>query len=407
MSLERAIERYRSVRAQSERLCQYLSAEDMAAQSMEDASPVKWHLAHTTWFFETFIVLKRGSRQPFNAHFQHLFNSYYNSVGEPYSRPSRGLLTRPSVDEVFSYRRSIDEALLQGIDESELELLELGLHHEMQHQELLQTDLLHLLWQNPMLPSAMPAGSSESKTACEPAQWHAFPETVMELGADDEGFSYDCERPRHKILITPFKVSSQLVSNADWLEFMKDGGYQNPMLWLSEGWAECQRQQWQSPLYWRRDQDQWCQFGLDGLKLLNPHAPVCHVSYFEAQAFASWAGKRLLREPEHEYLTRELSLSGNFLESQCWRPMPAQSSGVTQLYGDVWEWTQSAFLPYPGFKAENGALGEYNGKFMSGQQVLKGGSCATPMLQMRPSYRNFFYPHQRWQYMGLRLADDC
>lgn len=407
MSLERITELFRSVRAQSEHLCRHLSAEDMSAQSMEDASPAKWHLAHTTWFFETFIVLKRSSTAPFNSHFQHLFNSYYNSVGQPFSRPARGLLTRPSVEEVFAYRRHIDETLLADLDESELALVEIGLHHEMQHQELLQTDLLHLLAQNPMLPAAMPACQKESPKAFGEVKWHSYGETIVTVGATEDGFSYDCERGQHKFLLTSFRVASQLVSNADWLEFIRDGAYQNPMLWLSEGWAECQRQNWQAPAYWQCDDERWFQFGLDGLQELKPDAPVCHVSYYEAQAFATWAGKRLPREHEHEYLSQSLALSGNFLESQCWRPMPAQSDGVAQLYGDVWEWTQSAFLPYPGFKAENGALGEYNGKFMSGQQVLKGGSCATPILQMRPSYRNFFYPHQRWQFMGLRLAEDC
>lgn len=400
-------------REQSSALCEGLTAEDMTAQSMEDASPIKWHLAHTTWFFETFILLKTNSYKAINPQFQYLFNSYYESVGDPYARPKRGLITRPGVDEVLEYRRAVDTAILQVIEsdyKAFAEVIEIGLHHEMQHQELMLTDLLHLFAQNPLFPAAMQV-ENESQLSEAPTEmrWLTFDAAMVEVGHDNLGFSYDCERPRHKTYLSPYALASRPVTNIEWLEFMEDGGYENSLLWLSEGWACIKEKQWQAPAYWLKQEGQWQQFGLDGLKPISPAAPVSHISYFEAQAYAMWAGKRLPREHELEVNSEGLEIGGNFVEQKLLRPQPlgtSSSMSVQQLYGDVWEWTQSAYLPYPKFKAENGALGEYNGKFMSGQFVLRGGSCATPQKQMRSSYRNFFYPHQRWQFTGLRLAQD-
>lgn len=404
------IRRFHQVRQQTLRLIENLSPEDMTAQSMPDASPTKWHLAHTTWFFETFLLQPHyHGYHIFHPQYQHLFNSYYTSVGTRHPRPQRGLLTRPSLQDVLSYRNYVDErlgSLIERGNEPLKQLLTVGVHHEMQHQELILTDILHLLSNNPLLPEVNPASTSV------PRKFHMFSMAefeggLVEVGDSGDSFSYDCERPRFKTFLTPFALSSRLITNGEWLEFIKDQGYENSLLWLSDGW-DCKLQHgWSAPLYWRCVDDEWFEFGFSGLQPLNKNAPVCHISYYEADAFARWADKRLPREHELELCAQQAPVEGNFLENNRWQPEPSNDTGaINQIYGEVWEWTQSAFSPYPHFSAEQGALGEYNGKFMANQMVLKGGSCVTPRAQLRPSYRNFFYPHQRWQFSGLRLADD-
>ncbi len=417
--MQSLLDQYNVIRNQTVALSEGLSAEDLCPQSMPDASPGKWHLAHTTWFFETFILQAHSSSfQWFREEYNFLFNSYYDSVGKRHARPQRGLLTRPTLQKVFEYRDAVDEGMRKLLNKAPEEispLVVIGLHHEMQHQELFLTDLLHLLSMNPMRPAVLERNTvrlpvSTKKT---PAPLVSFDSGLMSVGAVTENglwdeFSYDCEQPRHQIFQTAFKLAPSLVTNQEWMAFIDDGGYENSLLWLSDGWAEKNRQSWQAPLYWEKRDGVWWQFGLDGLQMVDPNAPVCHVSYFEAEAFARWAGKRLPREHELEYVAASKPVAGNFLESYSWRPFAANSNGddFEDIYGDVWEWTQSPFTPYPGFDPKQGALGEYNGKFMANQFVLKGGSCATPRQQIRPSYRNFFYPHQRWQFTGLRLAED-
>lgn len=429
------LEQYTSVRHQTEALTEGLSPEDLCVQSMADASPGKWHLGHTTWFFETFILQQYESEFHWhNEDYSFLFNSYYDSVGERHARPQRGLLTRPSLDEVIKYRHVIDERMkrvIQARPDDITALVTIGLHHEMQHQELLLTDLLHLLSCSPLKPAVLsrsPSIRQKLKTYSAP-KMVVFDGGLVEVGVNAltqnnqnekdsaeyqnsvsyvEGFSYDCEQPRHSVYVSPFKLASRLVSNADWIAFMEAGGYDNSLLWLSDGWAIKCKEAWQAPGYWENRDDGWWQFGLDGMQPIDPNAPVHHVSMYEADAFARWSGKRLPREHELELLAESRPVAGNFLESYAWRPFVAESGGedFEDIYGDVWEWTQSAFSPYPGFDPKQGALGEYNGKFMANQFVLKGGSCATPRLQMRSSYRNFFHPQQRWQFTGLRLAED-
>ena len=412
------LEQYNTTRRQTVRLTEGLSAEDLTAQSMPDASPAKWHLAHTTWFFETFILQKFDDNFDwFDRQFCYLFNSYYDAVGSRHARPQRGLLTRPGLQEVIDYRDHVDGRMQEVIardSEAIASLLTIGLHHEMQHQELFLTDLLHLFSHNPLHPSVLDRQPAVAGADAPAAKMIAFDGGLVEVGAKAQyadpwaGFSYDCEQPQHKTFLSPFKLASRLSNNHEWMAFIDDGGYDDPMLWLSDGWASKNREDWRAPLYWQQMEGVWYQYGLDGLQKVDPLAPVSHVSYYEADAFARWSGKRLPREHEWEQVARPRAVVGNFLESYTWRPFAAQSAGedFEDLYGDVWEWTQSAFSPYPGFVAKQGALGEYNGKFMANQYVLKGGSCVTPRLQMRASYRNFFYPHQRWQFMGVRLAED-
>ena len=403
-------EQFRRVRSQTEYLTRNLSAEDMLAQSMADASPAKWHLAHTTWFFETFILSEYlPNYKAFNKSFAHLFNSYYVSAGSRYLRSNRGLLTRPTLNEVLTYRHHVDEHMLTLLDaenESVNEIVVVGLHHEMQHQELLLTDILHLFSHNPDFPAIFDVKAPVSQTLA--LNYIGADGSMSRVGAGSNQFSYDCERPSHQTYINPHKLANRLVTNEEWVQFIQDKAYEQPLLWLSDGWACREQNDWFAPLYWKQIDGEWFQYGLDGLHALDPNAPVCHVSFYEADAFARWAGKRLPREFELELSAQANEIEGNFVESECYRPTTcgAQDKKINQLYGDVWEWTQSAYLPYPNFKAEQGALGEYNGKFMANQFVLKGGSCATPTLQMRPSYRNFFYPHHRWQFSGLRLAED-
>ncbi len=411
-----------TVRARSRALVKDLSPEDMGLQSMEDASPAKWHLAHTTWFFEEFILKPHMPAyvSP-DDRFAFLFNSYYVQAGPRHTRSKRGLLSRPDVAEVFAYRDHVDAAMRQLLDEECVDadaiasLAELGCHHEMQHQELLVTDLLHALSHNPLLP-AYHAPKPVSVTGERPVSWIDHAGGLVQIGHDGSGFAYDCEAPRHSVFLHPFRLASRPVTNRDWIAFMEAGGYQTQTHWLSDGWATREREDWDAPLYWWRQDDAWWSYSLRGPQPVNLDAPVVHVSYYEADAYARWAGKRLPTEAEWEIVARDRPIDGNFLDDGNFRPLPPQTQTQTQtqagagsgvqFWGDVWEWTQSPFTPYPGFQPPEGAIGEYNGKFMCNQFVLRGGSCATPKAQMRASYRTFFYPHQRWQMLGLRLADD-
>ncbi|MBY4637183.1 ergothioneine biosynthesis protein EgtB [Sphingopyxis sp. XHP0097] len=386
-----------------------LSDADASAQSMDDASPAKWHLAHTTWFFETFVLRDHvAGYRLFDDRFPYLFNSYYEAEGPRHARPHRGLLTRPSLDAAREWRAHVDAALgraLPGLSPAALALVELGIHHEQQHQELLLTDIKHLFAQNPLGPAMW-----ETPIACEVAQFSAMKwiegaAGVISLGHGGDGFAFDCEGPRHEVLLTPHALASRPVTNGEWQQFIDDGGYETPSLWLSDGWAWVQSEAVDAPAYWRDGQ----YFTLSGWRDIDPAAPATHISFFEADAFASWAGARLPTEFEWEAAAAALDpLGGDQLDDAA-PVQPAAAvgdTGLQQMFGSVWEWTGSAYRPFPGFRAAPGAVGEYNGKFMSGQFVLRGGSCATPRGHMRATYRNFFYPHQRWQFTGLRLAKD-
>lgn len=404
----------------STELVKTLSPEDMVVQAMDDASPTKWHLAHVTWFFETFVLAKfLPGYRVFDERFGFCFNSYYESQGTRHPRPSRGLLTRPGIEAVLAYRAHVDEALAklfaygEEIDSDAARLIEIGINHEQQHQELLLTDILVLFAANPLRPAyRQPAPRVVSGSATSPTlHWIDYPGGVHSVGHDGRGFAWDNEGPRHKTLIHPFRLADRLVTNGEWLAFMEDGGYGNAMLWLADGWATVNREQWQAPGYWENVDGAWLSMTLEGLCPLDPDAPVAHVSYFEADAFARWSGKRLPTEFEWEVAASEIPVAGNDLGTGALRPLPAGSAAdgrkPRQMFGDVWEWTESAYLPYPGYRPPAGAIGEYNGKFMVSQHVLRGASCVTPSGHTRRTYRNFFYPHQRWQFTGLRLAADA
>ncbi len=406
---------FRRVRAFSLALSRNLSDADASAQSMPDASPVKWHLAHTTWFFETFVLRSCiPHHRLFDTRFPFLFNSYYETEGARIARASRGLLTRPSLDEICSYRAYVDESMEQVFDDLSSEaaaLIELGCNHEEQHQELLLTDILHLFAQSPLAPAVWESTCPQDADTPPPMRWVEGRQGPIEMGYGGAGFAFDCEGPRHTQWVQPHMLASRLVTNGEWRAFIDDGGYRNVAFWLSDGWAWVSQNSIEAPLYWHRagDSDWADQFGLGGLTTIDPAEPVRHISYYEADAFARWAGARLPTEGEWESAAEGLDpRDGTFADAaEAVRPRPARSRpGLSQMFGDLWEWTGSAFLPYPGFRAAPGAVGEYNGKFMSGQFVLRGGSCATPRGHLRCSYRNFFYPHQRWQFMGLRLAKD-
>ena len=406
---------YSEVRCLTERLVEGLSDADCTAQSMEDASPAKWHLAHTTWFWETFVLLRyETSYTPYDPNYGYLFNSYYNTVGDRHPRPNRGLLTRPSLKEVLNYRKHVDDktkALLSGNFDSEVEdIVRLGLAHEQQHQELLLTDILHLFSQNPIKPAYRSCSDTPSiqSTEIEPHHWIALEGGLVTVGAADEIFAFDCETPSHKTYLESFHLAQRTVTNAEWLEFIADGGYSTPSLWLSDGWDTCLKENWSTPLYWMSVDGEWHIMTLNGCKKLDPNAPVTHVSFYECDAYATWAGARLPTEFEWEQAARSnLQKTGQFLDLEkltCAIESTVDSVTFDSLYGNVWEWTSSPFRPYPGFEVASGAVGEYNGKFMSGQYVLKGGSLATPRNHIRASYRNFFHPEKRWQFSGLRLA---
>jgi ergothioneine biosynthesis protein EgtB len=403
--------RFAEVRAGTLALAAPLSAEDAMVQSMPDASPAKWHLAHTTWFFEAF-VLARAERHHsvFDPAYGYLFNSYYEAAGPRQPRPERGLLSRPPLEDVLRYRAQVDgrmgEALSAGAPEDLLDVVELGLNHEQQHQELLLTDVKHAFSLNPLRPaygmSAPPAGR-----AALPLSWIPGAARQTEVGARDAGFAFDNERPRHRALLEPHTVASRPATCGEWLAFMEAGGYTRAELWMSDGWALARRAGWEAPLYWFRDGGRWAQFTLGGVRAVDEAEPVAHVSWYEADAFARWSGARLPTEEEWEDAAQGVASDGTFVSEGRFHPAAAlPGPGARQLFGDVWEWTRSAYGPYPGFRPSAGALGEYNGKFMVNQLVLRGGSCATPRGHVRPSYRNFFYPDARWQFSGVRLAGD-
>jgi ergothioneine biosynthesis protein EgtB len=399
-------ERYAATRALSEALAAALTPEDQGVQSMADASPTKWHLAHTTWFFETVVLKALPAYRPFDARYAYLFNSYYEGFGPRHPRSRRGLLTRPSASEVLDYRRHVDKwmAGLLVDDHSLAPLIVLGLNHEEQHQELILTDIKHAFFANPLLPAYSPAPARRKQSA-SPLRWIEHGGGVVGIGHDGNGFAFDNESPRHDVLLQPFRFASRAVTNGEYRAFMEDGGYGRPEFWLSDGWALKERDGWRAPLYWLDDGNI---FTLHGLQPLDPEEPVVHVSFHEAAAYASWAGKRLPTEFEWEALARDQPVRGHFLDTNGLHPSPASSSEpVQQMFGDVWEWTRSSYDPYPGYKPLEGTLGEYNGKFMVGQMVLRGGSSATPQNHIRATYRNFFPPQARWQFSGIRLAEDA
>ena len=408
-----SIDAYRHVRDATLRLVDGLGDADLTPQSAEFASPGKWHLAHTTWFFEQFLLAAHGhGYRRFDERFGFLFNSYYNAVGARHERPRRGLLTRPTLAQVLEYRAHVDHAMADLLGTrlpAEVgDLVELGLHHEQQHQELILTDLLHLFAQNPLRPAVRAPADGPASTA-SPLAWMDFDGGNVEVGHAGAGFAFDNESPRHVVALRPFRLATRPVTNREWIAFVEAGGYADPALWLSDGWDTVQAQRWQAPLYWETANDgARMQMTLAGQQPLALDAPVSHVSFFEADAYARWAGKRLPTEFEWEVAARDVPVEGNFVEQGAWRPRAAtEGAGLRQMFGDVWEWTASPYVAYPGFRPAPGAVGEYNGKFMNGQYVLRGGSCASPRSHLRAGYRNFFQPGQRWQFSGLRLAEDA
>jgi ergothioneine biosynthesis protein EgtB len=407
----------------TEDLAKPLAIEDYVVQSMPDVSPTKWHLAHVTWFFETFILTPHATGyEPLNPAYAYLFNSYYLQAGERHCRDQRGYISRPTVAEVYEYRTYVDEhmqRLLQSAADAKraelMPLVEIGLHHEQQHQELLLTDIKHVLSVNPLRPAYHQAAPPPARSAAD-LRWVHFQEGLHWIGHEGEGFSYDNETPRHRHFLDGFKLADRLITNGEYLAFMDDGGYERGELWLSEGWATVREREWSEPFYWEKRDGEWSIFTLSGLHELEPHEPVCHISYFEADAYARWAGARLPTEQEWEVAAQTVPVTGNFVERRHLHPVPPEAgsadagfaggASLRQMYGDVWEWTRSQYSPYPGYEPVPGALGEYNGKFMSNQFVLRGGSCATSETHIRPTYRNFFPADATWQFMGIRLAKD-
>ncbi len=400
---------YQQVRQLSERICQPLATEDYVIQSMPDVSPPKWHLAHTTWFFETFILIPHlAGYKVFHPQFGYLFNSYYEAIGDRHPRAHRGLISRPTVTEVYDYRAYVDRSMATLLTTATVNsdlaaLIILGLHHEQQHQELLVTDIKHILALNPLHPIYRQDLSSQPHTAISQCQWLEYPGGLYYIGHEGDEFAFDNESPRHQTYLQDYKLADRLVTNGEYLEFIQAGGYQKSQHWLSAGWATIQTQGWQAPLYWEQIDGDWWMMTLGGLQRVAEAEPVCHVSFYEADAYASWLGNRLPTEAEWEVAAVGAAISGNFLDRDTLHPTPRTGTEY-QFFGDVWEWTQSAYLPYPGFKTAAGAIGEYNGKFMCNQMVLRGGSCATSASHIRPTYRNFFPPDTRWQFSGIRLA---
>ena len=404
------LRRYSGIRELTELLAMPLSAEDQCIQSMPDTSPVKWHLGHTTWFFETTLLIPYAPfYQPYDRRYHYLFNSYYESMGARHPRPQRGLITRPSSTQVIEYRRHVDEAmarLLDGDRTTDIDwLCELGLQHEQQHQELILTDIKHAFFCNPLFPAYTEA-PAEPASAGAALSWRSYAGGIYWAGSGDDGFAFDNERPRHRVLLQPFRLASRLVTCGEFMRFVQSDGYRRPEFWLSDGWSFVQSTGVRAPHYWTDHADDWKIFSLNGLQPLNPHEPVVHVSFYEADAYARWSGKRLPTEFEWEAVAASEPLRGNFLDRTCLHPKPAGEE-QSQFYGDAWEWTRSAYDPYPGFRAWEGVASEYNGKFMCSQIVLRGGSCATPAGHIRPGYRNFFPPSARWQFSGIRLAEDA
>ena len=412
------LEQYRAVRSFTEKICVPLQPEDYVIQSMPDASPAKWHLAHTSWFFETFLLKPhQASYNSPHPQYDFLFNSYYNTIGERHCRPKRGLISRPTVEDTYAYRAYVDTHMATLLSEADAEtlatiepLLTLGLHHEQQHQELMVTDLKHLFFDNPLCPVYLPR-RDPPVAPVSALEWIGFPEGLREIGWDGSAFAFDNELPRHKEYLPAFALGSRLVTNGEYREFIEAGGYERPEFWLSEGWNVAQSAGWSAPLCWWNRKGEWLEFTLAGMEPLRQDVPVCHVSLFEADAYARWAGARLATEAEWETASATVPLCGNFAESGRFHPAPLNtadehSGQLSQMFGDLWEWTRSQYTPYPGYAPPPGALGEYNGKFMCNQFVLRGGSCATSHSHMRPTYRNFFPPDARWQFTGIRLAKD-
>jgi ergothioneine biosynthesis protein EgtB len=412
------IEQFRRVRDFSTHLCRSLEPEDYVVQSMPDVSPTKWHLAHTSWFFETFVLKVWMQRYRSEVpQYAYLFNSYYNAAGDMHRRDLRGLISRPTVAETYRFRESIDQCVIKLIEDAddalltELEpVLTLGVHHEQQHQELLVTDIKHVFSQNPLYPVFQLNAAAPETGKIAPQHFVEFDEATAMIGRAGAGFSYDNEGPRHRALVPAFSLSNRLITNGEYLAFIEQGGYTRPEFWLSLGWTTVKEQRWKAPLYWVQRDGAWWNFTLSGFRPVNVSEPVTHVSYFEADAYANWEGARLPTEFEWEHAASELPIEGNFVDAQRFHPAPTVSTNgentLLQMFGDVWEWTRSAYLPYPGYRAVPGALGEYNGKFMCNQMVLRGGSCATSRSHIRPTYRNFFQPEKRWQFTGIRLARD-
>lgn len=401
---------YLNVRGETDRICSLLQPDDYQIQSITETSPPKWHIAHVSWFFESFVLpYFLPSYKPFHPRFAYLFNSYYETVGSMQPRPKRGILSRPTVDEVYAYRQYVDEhilELIEALDESHYAdfafRVTLGLNHEQQHQELLLMDIKHNFFVNPLRP-AYNETLIESKQPVHRMQWVEREGGIVEIGNNAETFCYDNETPRHSVLLRNHKLATRLVNNNEYLEFINDDGYSRAELWLSDGWYLIQKEQWQHPLYWQRHDDEWWIFTLGGLRKLDPNEPLSHLSFYEADAYARWAGKRLPSEMELENQFSELPLEGRFLDHEVLHPRTSEQ----QWYGDLWQWTASPYGPYPGFKPLAGSMGEYNGKFMCNQMTLRGGACVTPLHHARATYRNFFYPHDRWQFSGLRLAEDA
>jgi len=412
---EELLQRYEQIRLQTEKICKPLEPEDTVVQPMVDVSPPKWHIAHTSWFFETFLLSPYlPGYKPFHADYSYLFNSYYNSVGNRVQRHQRSTLTRPPLREIFTYRQHVDahlQQLLKEIDEDKLTelmpVLELGLQHEQQHQELLFTDIKYILSTNPLMPAYQAKPKNEQVRSSTKPLFLEVPGGIYQIGFAGEGFCFDNEQKVHEVLLPDFSIMNRLVTNGEYLGFIQDGGYTDFRHWLDEGWAMVQTQHLEAPLYWVKQDNTWYRYTLHGLEEINPHEPVCHISFYEADAYANWAGKRLLTEFEWEAASQVYPpQGGNFVERNFLEPQPAnpEDTGLQQLYGDTWEWTYSAYHPYPGFSKAPGAIGEYNGKFMLNQMVLRGGSCVTPANHIRSTYRNFFHPDKRWQYSGIRLA---
>ncbi|HXZ40542.1 MAG TPA: ergothioneine biosynthesis protein EgtB [Terriglobales bacterium] len=400
-------ERFTEIRSTSMRITEGLSPEDQMLQSMPEASPTKWHLAHTTWFFETFVLQSYlPNYKPFDPRYTYLFNSYYKQLGAHPYRGSRGLMSRPSLQQVHAYRNYVERVLLGFLEKAGddgLELVELGLNHEQQHQELILTDIKHAIWSSPLRPEPVPG--PDARVSTPRMNWTEIEGGIHAVGHQGSGFAFDNESPRHEVLLQPFRIASRPVTNAEYLEFMQDDGYRRPELWLSDGWDTVCEQHWDAPLYWEHHDDgSWWQFTMNGVKEVDPAEPVCHVSFYEADAYARWCGARLPTEEEWEVAAVRMPSRGTFLEDYIFHPQPARGEGNLQMFGDVWEWTASPYIAYPGFQPAAGLIGEYNGKFMCNQMVLRGGSCATPASHIRASYRNFFPPPARWQFSGIRLS---
>jgi ergothioneine biosynthesis protein EgtB len=416
MDFDNLKDKYIRVRNQSLRLCETLAKEDFVAQPTIDVSPPKWHLAHTTWFFENLLLVPYDKNyKVFHPDYSFLFNSYYETLGERVIRPNRGNMTRPTVDEIYSYRRYVDQQMIgyfenhDGLPEQIKYIIEIGLHHEQQHQELLVTDIKYILGHNPLFPLYMPKQEVNTINLDKGEKYIDITEGIYEIGYQGNKFFYDNEKGVHKVFINGFKMLDRLVTNGEYMEFMSDGGYGDFRHWLMEGWDWVKQNHIQSPLYWHQTDGKWHYYTLNGFEEVDPREPVTHINYYEANAYANWKGKRLLTEFEWEVAAKKHypveSPDGNFVENESFRPIPREGQSL-QMFGDVWEWTGSAYLAYPGYTKSDGALGEYNGKFMVNQMTLRGGSCATPSDHIRYSYRNFFHPHLRWQFTGIRLAID-